>query len=98
MDQLVRDTAAPRTTATTPQQQLLRQAHPRVRRHLERPELDQSQPAGRGIGRVQLVDAELGPVRVARHVDQQMAKDAVDEPRRHVSASSGTCSKAISSS
>ena len=30
-----------------PQQKLLRQAHPRVRRHLERAELDQAQPAGR---------------------------------------------------
>ena len=57
---------------------------------------------GRRVGRVQLVDAELGPVRVAGHVDQQMAKDAIDQPRRRVCAVSriwrSTSSKAISSS
>ena len=80
-----------------PQQQLLREAHPRVRRHLERAELDQPQPAGRRVGRVQLVDAELGAVRVARDVDQQMAEHAIDQPRRAV-LPCGNCSNAISSS
>ena len=62
-------------------QELLGQAHPGVRRHLEGPQLDQAPAAAGRVGRVQLVDAELGPVRVARDVDQQVAEDAVDQPR-----------------
>ena len=54
-----------------------------MRRHFKRPELDEPQAAGRSIGRVELVDAELGPVRVAGRIDQQIAKDAIDEPRWH---------------
>ena len=53
-----------------------------MRRHLERAELDQAEPARRPVRRVQLVDAELGAVRVAGHVDQQIAEQPVDEPRR----------------
>ena len=34
------------------------------------------------VGRVQLVDAELGAVGVAGDVDQQVAEQAVDQPRR----------------
>ena len=37
---------------------------------------------GGAVGRIQLVDAELGPVRVAGDVDQQIAEDAVHQPRR----------------
>ena len=66
------------------QQQLLREAHPRVRRHLEGAELDQAEPAGRAVGRVQLVDADLGAMRVAGDVDQQVAEDPVDQPGRQV--------------
>ena len=40
------------------------------------------EPAPFGVGAEELVDAQLGPVRVARDVDQQMAEHAVDEPRR----------------
>ena len=65
-----------------PQDQLLRQAHARVRRHLEGAELDQAQPTGRAVGREQLVDADLGPMRVAGDVDQQVAEDPVDQPGR----------------
>ncbi len=64
------------------QDQLLGEAHPGVRRHLEGAELDQAQAAGRAVGRVQLVDADLGPVGVAGHVDQQVAEDPVDQPGR----------------
>ena len=67
-----------------PQQQLLSQTHAGMRRHLERAELDQPQAARGRIGRVELVDAEFGAVRVAGHVDQQVAEDAVDQPRRAV--------------
>ena len=65
-----------------PHQQLLGQAHPGVRRHLKRPELDQAQPAAGRIGRVQFVDAELGPMRVAGNVHQQVAEDPIDQPGR----------------
>ena len=65
-----------------PQQQLLRQAHPGVRRHLERAQLHQPLPAAARVGCVELVDAELRAVRVAGDVDQQVPEDPVDEPRR----------------
>ena len=71
------------------QQQLLRQAHARVRRHLERAQLHQPLPAAARFRRVELVDAELGAVRVAGHVDQQVAEDAIHQPRRRDSRRSG---------
>ncbi len=40
-------------------QQLLREAHARIGRHLEAAELDQAEPAGRAVGRIQLVDADF---------------------------------------
>ena len=61
---------------------LLHEAHARMRRHLERAELDEAEPARRPVRRVELVDADLGAVRVAGDVDQQVAEQAVDEPRR----------------
>ena len=48
----------------------------------KRAQLDQAEPAARPVGRVELVDAVLGAVRVARRVDQQVAQHAVDQPRR----------------
>ena len=82
-----------------PHQQLLRQAHPRVRRHFEAAELDQPQAAGGRVGRIQLVDAELGAVRVARQVNQQIAEEAIDSPGRRMSAASpGNCVNAVSNS
>src|SRR6266581_727354 len=65
-----------------PQQQLLRETHARVWRHLERSKLHQAKPAGRTVGRKQLVDADLRPVRVAGDVDQQMAEQTIDQPRQ----------------
>jgi hypothetical protein len=73
---------APEPRDEPAQQELLHEAHPRVRRHLERAELEEPEAAGRGLGGVELVDAELGAVRVAGDVGQQVAEDAVDEPRR----------------
>ena len=63
-------------------EELLGEAHPRVRRHLEGAQLDEPEPAGGAVGAVELVDAELGAVRVAGHVDEQVAEEAVDEPGR----------------
>ena len=76
---------------------MLHQAHARVRRHLEGADLDQAEPAGRAVGRVELVDAELGAVGVAGDVDQQVAEQPVDQPRLRRLAG-GICWKAISSS
>ena len=89
-DQRLRVGLLPEPGDQRPQQQLLRQAHPRVRRHLEAAELDQAQRPVERVGREQLVDAELGAVRVAGHVDQQIAEDAVDQPRRTVLPSRGS--------
>jgi hypothetical protein len=71
-----------------------------VRRHLEAAELDQAQPAGRAVGREQLVDADFGAVGVAGDVDQQVAEQPVDQPGQGGCArpGAGTCASAISSS
>src|SRR5215471_14058302 len=63
------------------QEQLLRQAHARVRRHFERAELHQAQPSGWTVGREQFVDTELGAVGIAGNVDKKIAKQAIDQPR-----------------
>jgi hypothetical protein len=59
-------------------QHLLGQAHARLRRHLEAAELDQAKPPGGTVGRIELVDADLGPVGVAGHIGQQVAQQPVD--------------------
>ncbi len=64
------------------QQLLLRKAHLRVRRHLERAEFDETEPPCWPVRRIQLVDADFRAMRVAGHVDQQVAEDPIDEPRR----------------
>ena len=64
------------------QQRLLRHAHLPVRRHLEGAQLEQAAASGGGVRREQLVDAELGAMRVAGRIDQQVAEDAVDQPGR----------------
>ncbi len=64
------------------QQRLLCHAHAPVRRHLEGAQLQEPAPAGSAVRREELVDAELGAVRVARGIDQDVAEDAVDQPGR----------------
>ena len=66
-----------------PHQQLLGQAHAGVRRHFETAQLQQSEAPRRGVRRVQLVDAEFGPVSVAGTVDQDVPEDPIDQPRRN---------------
>ena len=84
------------------QQKLLRQAHARVRRHLERAEFDEAEPAGRPVGREQLVDADFGAMGVAGDVDQEIAEQPIDEPRprrsRLALPGAGTIESAMSSS
>jgi hypothetical protein len=63
---------APEARDQRAQQQQLHQAHARVRRHLECAQLQKAHASARGVGRVQLVDAELGAVRVAGHVDEEI--------------------------
>ncbi len=79
-------------------QQHLRRRHAGVRRHLQRAELHQAAPAGGESGRVQLVDAELGAMRVAGHVGQDVAEQPVGHPGRHRLARRWICENAISSS
>ena len=74
--------AIPEAGDEPPQQQLLREAHLRMRGHLERAQLHEPLPAAARFRRVQLVDAELGAVRVAGAIDQEVAKHAIDQPRR----------------
>ena len=71
------------------QQQLLGKAHARIGRHFERAELDQPEPAGRSFRREQLVDADFGPMGIAGHIDQDVAKQAVDQPWRRRLAFAG---------
>ena len=54
-----------------------------MRWHLKSAQLDQPQPPGGTVGRVELVDTDLRAVRVPSDIDQQVAEDAVDDPRRH---------------
>ena len=65
------------------QQQLLGKTHARIRRHFERAEFDQPEPAGRAVRRKQFVDADLGAMGVAGDVDQDVAEQPVDQPGRH---------------
>ena len=64
------------------EQKLLGKAHPRVRRHFEGAQLNQTQPPAAGLRRVELIDAKFRPVRVAGYVDEQVAKKPVHQPWR----------------
>ena len=57
-----------------------------MRRHLEGAQLEKTAPAGGAVGREQLVDAELGAMRIAGRVDQDVAEDAIDQPGRRLPA------------
>ena len=90
---------APEARDQRTQHELLREAHALVRRHLEGAHLEQPEAAGVAVGREHLVDAELGAMRVAGGVDQQVAEQAVDEPRRRrLCRVGGSCLNASSSS
>ncbi len=64
------------------QQQLLGQRHARIGRHLEGAEFDQAESTGRTVRREQLVDADLGAMGIAGDIDEEVAEQPVDEPRR----------------
>ena len=67
-------------------EQRLDQRHLRVRRHLEAAQLEQAEPAARRVGAVELVDAELGAVRVAGQVGEQVPQRPVDQPGPRLAA------------
>src|SRR4051812_14307057 len=64
-----------------------------MRRHLKAAELDKTEPAGGAVGRVKLIDAKLGTVRVAGEVSQEMAKNAINQPWRTIAAVFGKLTK-----
>src|ERR1017187_10372710 len=72
----------PETCRQRPHQQLLRKAHLRVRRHLKSAQLHQSKARSGGVRRVELVDAELGAVRVPCQIGEKMTKYAIGQPQR----------------
>jgi hypothetical protein len=80
-DEPARLRLAPEPGGQRAQQQLLREAHLGLGRHFEPAKLDEAETAGRAIGREELVDADFGAVRVARHIDQQVAEQPIDQPR-----------------
>ena len=61
-------------------QQLLGERHARVRRHFERPEFNQPEPASRAIRRIEFVDADFGAVGIAGDVDEDVAEQPIDQP------------------
>ena len=63
-------------------QQLLRKRHARVGRHFKRAEFDEAQAAGRAVRREQFVDADFRAMRIAGDIDQDVAEQPVDQPRR----------------
>ena len=66
--------------------QLRKQAHPDVRRHLEGPHLHQPPPSGGAVRGEELVDAKLGPVSIPGEIDKEIAEQPVDEPRARLLA------------
>ena len=75
---------APEARDQGAQQQRLRQAHFRVRRHLEAAEFHQAQAAGGTIGRIELVYADFGAVGIAGGIRQQVAEHPVHQPGRNI--------------
>ncbi len=78
--------ALPKRGEQRAEQELLRARHAVVRGHLERAQLEQAEAPGGPVRRVHLVDAKLRAVGVARDIGQEVAENAIDQPRRRVSA------------
>ena len=59
-------------------------------RHFEGPHLQQAQPAGGSLRRIELVDAKFAAVGIARGIDQEVAQRPVHEPgRRNAGGTAG---------
>ena len=68
----------------SPDQQHLHKTHAHMRRHFESSQFEQAKSQPEALRRIQLVDAELGAMRVSRHIDKQVAKQSIDNVRRTV--------------
>ena len=92
----------PETRDERTDEQRLHERHSGMRWHLEAAQFEQAEPAALRIGTEQLVDAELGPMRAAGDIDEEVTEQAVDEPRRRRCARRGgrrsSSANAISSS
>src|ERR1051325_9321626 len=64
------------------EQQLLGQAHAGMRWHFKSPQFDQAKPSAAAVGGVKFINTEFGAMGVARHIDEQMAEEAIDQPGR----------------
>src|SRR5262252_303464 len=73
---------APERSHQRTYEQLLRETHSRVRRHFESAQFDKPQPTRSAVRRVQLIDAKLGAMRVARNVNKKIAEDPINQPWR----------------
>jgi hypothetical protein len=71
------------------QEEMLREAHARVRRHLEGAHFDEPEAARAGFGRVEFINGKLGAVGVAAGVNEQVAEQPVAQPRRRVPQAAG---------
>ena len=80
---------APESGHQRAQQHLLHEAHARMRRHFEGAHFDEAEPPAAAVGRIQLVDAKFGAMRVAGDVDQKISEQPIDEPRRRLGSGLG---------
>ena len=71
---------APELANESAQEEVLREAHARVRRHFEGAHFDEPKAAAATLGRKKFVYAELGAVGVAAGVNEEVAEDAVNDP------------------
>ena len=80
MDQLAAIRILPEFRDQSPHQQLLSQAHARVRRHFKGTQLHQAQPGRSGVGGKKFVDANLGAVGVAGQIGKEIPENPVHGP------------------
>ena len=89
VDEFVLVGLVPEARYQGPQQQHLGQAHARMGRHFKGTEFEQTAPPAAVVGRIELVDAELGAMGVAGQVDELIAHHAVHQPRRDIVVTHG---------
>ena len=80
-NQLLPVRLSPELRDQRPHQELLGQAHARVRRHFEGAQLEQAEPRSGAVWRIELVDAEFGAMGAARHIGEKMAEEAIRHAR-----------------
>ena len=55
-----------------------------MRRHFEGTQFEQAESQPEALGRIKLVDTELGAMRVSGDVDEQIAEQSIHDDRRAV--------------